>query len=294
MGTVMTKTIRKPNIWISLLPVMPLRLLLFITFTFFISTAQTSIAAPANKLLIFWVTSNETNTATIDHTPWQSILDRYLINNHPSGINRFDYGAVSATDRKILQDYLTNMQQLDPRTYKRSEQKAYWINLYNALTVELILESYPVVSITKLGESFFSFGPWDDKIATIQAKTLSLNNIEHGILRPIFRDNRIHYAVNCASISCPNLAKKAYTAKNADQLLEQGAKEYINHPRGVTFEKGTLKVSSIYHWYKVDFGNNDSSLINHLIKYANPELSQKLLQYKNDIEHDYDWALNKP
>jgi len=252
------------------------------------------MAAPATKPLIFWINSNEASTVIIDHTPWQSLLDRYLINNHPSGINRFDYKAVNDTDKKKLRSYLDSMQLLDPRDYNRAEQKAYWINLYNALTVELILKNYPVASITKLGESFFSFGPWDDKIANIQGENLSLNNIEHGILRPLFRDNRIHYAVNCASISCPNLAKEAYTASNTDQLLEQGAKEYINHPRGIAFEKETLKVSSIYHWYKIDFGNKDATLINHFIKYASPELSQKLHQYQGDIEHDYDWALNKP
>ena len=252
------------------------------------------MAAPASKPLFFWVESNEKNTAIIDHAHWQSLLNSYLINNHPSGVNRFDYKAVNDTDRKKLRDYLSNMQQLDPRIYNRAEQKAYWINLYNALTVDLILKNYPVGSITKLGESFFSFGPWDDKIANIQEKNLSLNDIEHGILRPLFRDNRIHYAVNCASISCPNLAKEAYTAINTESLLEQGAKEYINHPRGVIFEKGQLKISSIYHWYKVDFGNKDSTLINHLIKYANPDLSKNLRQYQGDIEHDYNWDLNKP
>ena len=273
---------------------LPLRLFLLSIFILFTAITQTSMAAPATKPLIFWINSNEASTVIIDHTPWQSLLDRYLINNHPSGINRFDYKAVNDTDKKKLRSYLDSMQLLDPRDYNRAEQKAYWINLYNALTVELILKNYPVASITKLGESFFSFGPWDDKIANIQGKTLSLNNIEHGILRPLFRDNRIHYAVNCASISCPNLAKEAYTASNTDQLLEQGAKEYINHPRGIAFEKETLKVSSIYHWYKIDFGNKDATLINHFIKYASPELSQKLHQYQGDIEHDYDWALNKP
>lgn len=273
--------------------VAPIRFILFSIFMLFTTMAQTILAAPATRPLIFWINSNETNTAVIDHTPWQSLLEHYLISNHPSGINRFDYSTVSEGDRKKLRDYLDDMQQLDPRNYNRAEQKAYWINLYNGLTVELILKNYPVVSITKLGESFFSFGPWDDKVANIQGKSLSLNNIEHGILRPLFRDNRIHYAVNCASISCPNLAKEAYTASNSERLLEHGANEYINHPRGVNFEKGTLKVSSIYHWYKVDFGDKDSSLIKHLTKYANPELSQKLSQYQGDIEHDYNWDLNK-
>ena len=261
---------------------------------FFFVFSQMSTAAPANKPLIFWVTSNEANTAAIDHTPWQSLLDCHLISNHPSGINRFNYEAVSKADQKKLHDYISNMQNLDPRSYNRTEQKAYWINLYNALTIDLILKNYPVESITKLGESYFSFGPWDDKVANIQGKTLSLNNIEHGILRPLFRDNRIHYAVNCASISCPNLAKDAFTSENTDLLLEIGAKQYINHPRGVTFKGSKLEVSSIYHWYKVDFGNSDKTLIAHLTEYAAPALSKKLSVYQGNIDHDYDWSLNKP
>lgn len=261
---------------------------------FFFVFSHMSTAAPANKPLIFWVTSNEANTTEIDHTPWQSLLDCYLIIDHPSGINRFNYETVSKADQKKLHNYISNMQKLDPRSYSRTEQKAYWINLYNALTIELILKNYPVESITKLGESYFSFGPWDDKVANIQGKTLSLNNIEHGILRPLFRDNRIHYAVNCASISCPNLAKDAFTSENTDLLLELGAKQYVNHPRGVTFNGDKLEVSSIYHWYKVDFGNSDKTLIAHLAEYAAPALAKKLSLYQGNIDHDYDWSLNKP
>lgn len=261
---------------------------------FFSILAQTAHAAPANKLLKFWATSNESSTEIISHTAWQSLLDSYLDSNHPSGINRFNYGAVSDVDHKRLRDYLDQMQQIDPRTYNRAEQKAYWINLYNALTIELILKGYPVESITKLGKSYFSFGPWDDKVANIQNKSLSLNKIEHGILRPIFRDNRIHYAVNCASISCPNLAEKAYTGENTGQLLDLGARQYVNHPRGVAFEQGTLKVSSIYHWYKIDFGNSDKTLIKHLITYAEPKLAKKLHNHQGNIDHHYNWNLNKP
>lgn len=256
--------------------------------------SQLAVAAPDNSPLEFWSSSNENNTNTIDHTAWQTLLDAYLDDKHPSGINRFNYGAVVTKDRKVMNNYLQQMQQLDPRDFSRAEQKAYWINLYNALTVELILENYPVKSITKLGKSLFGFGPWDDKLLSIQGQELSLNNIEHGILRPYFADNRIHYAVNCASISCPNLSATAYTATNSNQLLEQAAQQYINHSRGVAFEKDQLKVSSIYHWYKDDFGGNDTSLIVHLIHYADPALAKRLRNYQGDLEHDYDWELNQP
>ena len=255
---------------------------------------QFSHAAPDSEALIFWAKSNENSIASINHNHWQSLLDKYVIHDHPSGINRFSYAKVSADDSDNLKLYLKKMQQLNPRNFNRAEQKAYWINIYNALTVTIILENYPVESITKLGESFFSFGPWDDKVAEIEGQKLSLNDIEHRILRPLFHDSRIHYAVNCASLSCPNLLPTAFTADNTDSLLEQAAHQYINHPRGVSFENSELKVSSIYHWYKDDFGGTDQALMAHLISYAEPPLAKQLKNYNGDIDHHYNWALNKP
>lgn len=253
-----------------------------------------AVAAPENKPLTFWSGSNENNKAIVDHTSWQNLLDTYLDSKHSSGINRFNYAAVNTKDKKALNNYIKQLQQLNPRDLNRAEQKAFWINLYNALTVELIVKDYPIKSITKLGKSIFAFGPWDDILIDIQGQELTLNNIEHGILRPFFNDNRIHYAVNCASISCPNLSATAYTSENTDHLLEQGAKQYVNHSRGVSFEKEELKVSSIYHWYKDDFGGNNKSLIEHLIHYAETDLAKQLSNYQGDVDHDYDWNLNKP
>ena len=275
----------------NILPLVWLSLILFFSPAVF--------AAPDSNALVFWSASNEENTRTINHDSWQLLLNRYLNSNHPSGIHRFNYAAVTTEDQKALDVYLKEMQQLNPRRFSRTEQKAYWINLYNALTVELILKSYPVTSITKLGDSFLSFGPWDDKVANIERHDLSLNDIEHRILRPLFRDNRIHYAVNCASLSCPNLAASVYTATNTHRQLEEAARQYINHPRGVTFEsvkpeESTLKVSSIYHWYLEDFGNSDQALISHLTNYAEPPLAEQLRQYDGDIESHYNWALNEP
>ncbi len=270
------------------------KLLTHIFFTVIIALgfSMTTSAAPSSELLDFWDESDEENTDNIDHNSWQQILDTYLIDDHKSGINRFDYEAVSKEDSKQLSTYIDTLEKLDPRDYALAEQKAYWINLYNALTVKVILDNYPISSITKLG-GFFAFGPWDQEISTIQGETLTLNNIEHGILRPIWQDNRIHYAVNCASMGCPNLAGVAYTAENSEQILENAAKEYVNHERGVTFDGKKLKVSSIYHWYKVDFGGNNDSLIEHLKEYAEPELKAKLDAFDGKVTHDYDWKLNQ-
>ncbi|MCG8611837.1 MAG: DUF547 domain-containing protein [Pseudomonadales bacterium] len=256
-------------------------------------TTLSAQAAPQSDLLGDWNHSKAQSTATIDHSAWQQFLDRYIDAKHPSGINSFGYSKVSKQDKRALKKYLGDMQALNPLNYNKAEQKAYWINLYNALTVDLILDHYPVESITDLGKGFFAFGPWDDPIATINKHELTLNNIEHGILRPIWQDKRIHYAVNCASYSCPNLAAKAYTASNTEQLLEQGAKDYINHPRGVRFEDGDLLLSSIYDWYLVDFGDSIPSLLKHLQHYAKPELARQLKSFKGKPDFEYDWQLNE-
>ncbi|MBV1878228.1 MAG: DUF547 domain-containing protein [Pseudomonadales bacterium] len=253
-----------------------------------------SQAAPRAEIIKFWLPSIAQNEQTINHGAWQAILDVYLADNHASGVNRFNYLAVTKVDKEKLSGYLTEMQDLDPRDYSRVVQKAYWINLYNALTVKLVLDNLPVDSITEVGQSFFKFGPWDDVVATVVGQELSLNNIEHGILRPIWRDNRIHYAVNCASMSCPNLSGVAFTENNTELLLEQAATEYVNHVRGVSFVNGDMRVSSIYIWYLADFGGENTSLVDHLKKYADADLMKKLQRHKGDIEHGYDWQLNKP
>lgn len=259
-----------------------------------VGVAILMLLQPASKPVAnsFWDASVASNTKGIDHSNWQQLLNRYLVSDHVSGVNRFDYQSVNAVDKQLLDNYLQTLQQLDPREYNRDSQQAYWINLYNALTVRVILDNYPVDSITGISEDFVSFGPWDDHAATIQGQELSLNDIEHGILRPLWNDNRIHYAVNCASIGCPNLSAQAFTAANREELLEQASRAYVNHDRGVRFENGELIVSSIYHWYRVDFGNSDASLLQHLQQYAETPLQIQLENYQGDIDHGYDWNLN--
>lgn len=246
----------------------------------------------------YWNKSNESMTQDIDHSQWQYTLNRYLIMGEDNiAINLFNYKNVTHSDKAVLKQYLIQLQNVNPLQHTKAQQQAYWINLYNALTIQLILDNYPVKSITKLGERFFSFGPWDDDAATVNGKTLSLNDIEHEILRPIWQDPRIHYAVNCASYGCPNLSATAFTANNMEQLLTSGAYAYVNHPRGVTIQGEDLALSSIYKWYSEDFGDNDQALIEHLKRYAKPKLKQALVLFQQnpgDIDFEYDWRLNQP
>ena len=257
--------------------------------------------AQSAKLIPAWDASDENSVARIDHTAWQEILNGYL-RVHDSGVNRFDYGALKANagDFAKLASYLASLQSLDPRDYSRAEQKAYWINFYNALTVQVVADAYPVKSIKDISESLLGSlgifgGPWDDVHAKVAGRDLTLNNIEHGILRPIWRDNRIHYAVNCASYGCPNLCPTAFTEDNAEELLDAGARAYVNHPRGVEFmDDDFIIISSIYKWYAADFGGTEKSVIEHLVKYADKALATRLRKFAGSVDYEYDWSLNRP
>jgi hypothetical protein len=187
------------------------------------------------------------------------------------------------------------MQRVDVSGLRRGEQKAYWINLYNALTVDVILDHYPVKSIRDIDISpgIFSSGPWDAKLLFIEGEKISLNDIEHRILRPIWQDNRVHYAVNCASLGCPNLQPLSFTARNLDMLLDKAARDFINHPRGVSFINNRLQVSSIYFWFQEDFGASENGIIRHLKKYLTPDNLKKLDAVHKKIRHQYDWSLNE-
>ena len=250
-------------------------------------------AAPKAELWERWAEHDSTSMASIDHEPWSRFLASYL-RAGPDGINRVDYAKVTVSDRDDLARYIDMLAQTRITAFARTEQLAYWINLYNALTVRLVLKNYPVASIRDIpGESgFFATGPWGRELVAVEGEALGLDDIEHRILRPIWRDPRIHYAVNCASIGCPNLLSVAFTAANADALLSGGAVAYVNHPRGAAIEEGRLFVSRIYDWFREDFGGSDEAVIAHLRQYANPKLLRVLEGVTRIAGHRYDWRLN--
>lgn len=251
-----------------------------------------ALGAPKAELWERWQASAP-NKVGIVHKPWDDFLAHYL-KPGSDGINRVAYGAVTAADRKALDQYLAKLQDVPIRKFSRPEQRAYWINLYNATTVKVILDHYPVASIMKINISpgLFAKGPWKKKLLTIEGEPVSLDDIEHRILRPIWKDPRTHYAVNCASLGCPNLAAEAYTAGNTEKLLEEGARAYVNHPRGARVVNGELVVSSIYVWFQSDFGGEDGVLA-HLKKYAEPALKKQLAQVDGIGDDAYDWSLNE-
>ena len=238
--------------------------------------------------------NNPNSTMTVDHSAWDKILASHVVAS-PDGVNRFASGRVPKADGQALKAYLARLQGAKVTSLNADEQRAFWINLYNALTINVVLDHYPVKTIRdiSLGGGLFAVGPWKKALVTVEGRGLSLDNIEHDILRKLWRDPRVHYAVNCASISCPNLMDKAFTAANLNEMLTQGARAYVNHRRGVNVSGGRLRLSSIFDWYRKDFGSSDAEVIAHVSAYAEPALVRELSRIKSIAGYDYDWALNE-
>ncbi len=252
------------------------------------------LGAPKAELWDRWLAHNAESREGIDHRLWDEFLGAE-VRAGADGVNRIDYGRVSQTSRERLRAYIDSLARTPIRRYRRAAQLAYWINLYNAVTVEVVLEHYPVRSIRDISISpgLFSIGPWGKKLIEVEGTPLSLDDIEHRILRPIWNDPRLHYAVNCAAVGCPDLATEAFTAESAGGMLDRAAAEYVNGPRGVRLTAdGRLHVSSIYVWFMEDFGNSDAGVIAHLRRYARGALATRLAAVDRISDDFYDWSLN--
>jgi hypothetical protein len=256
--------------------------------------AATLAAAPQAELWPRWERHDPQSTVAVDHTEWGTFLDRYLIDDHPSGVNRVAYARVTPEDHRLLEAYLDQLQAVGVSDLNRDEQLAFWLNLYNAATVDLILDNYPVDSIRDLGEGAFSSGPWDDPLLQVEGERLTLNDVEHRIIRPIWQDPRIHYVVNCASYGCPDLYPEPITADTWEEIFDRSARAYANHPRGVRFDRGRLVLSEIYNWYVADFGGSLEGVVAHLVPYVDVETAQRLRGYEGRVRYEYDWDLNEP
>jgi hypothetical protein len=163
---------------------------------------------------------------------------------------------------------------------------AFWINAYNAFTIKLIIDNYPLGSITELNDG--NQNPWDQEFILMSGKYISLNHIEHTILRTDFNDPRIHFAINCASVSCPKLMNKAFTADNLEELLEAGTTTYINNTKENSINPVKAEISQLFQWFAGDFNDAEGSVKAFINKYAKTKISERTnLEYK-----EYNWDLN--
>lgn len=233
------------------------------------------------------------NTATlkggesspVDHKPWDELLKK-----HVSADGLVDYMGFLSDSAKLDQ-YLNILSQNHPNDgWSESEQLAFWINAYNAFTIKLILKHYPVSSIKDIKRGIpFVNTVWDIKFIKIGDRTYDLNKIEHGIIRKHFDEPRIHFAINCASISCPTLAPYAYTAEELDTQLDQAALAFINDPIRNQIQPGEIKLSKIFSWFSGDFKKSAPSIRAFVNQYAKTKIPPSA-----DIDYlDYDWSLNE-
>lgn len=255
--------------------------------------AHSAVAAPESDRWAIWDARSTNDALTFDHSIWQQWLDDYLVEG-ADGVNRVRYGAVGEKGKAALAEYLKAAAAVDPRAFSADVQMAYWVNLYNALTVSVVLDNPGKRSILKMGGGWLPTGPWDDEVITIAGVALTLNDIEHRILRPIWQDHRIHFVVNCASFSCPNLSSVALTEDNLEAQLASAELSYINDLRGVSRMNGRLQLSSIFEWYREDFADSETELLAYLASHHS-ELSQWLddePKLAERLRYDYDWSLN--
>ncbi len=260
-----------------------------------VSAARPASAAPEPDLWPRWTAHDPASTLTVDHAAWNGFLARYR-SEDAAGVARVNYRAVTPADRAALDGYLDLLQTTPVDSLSRPEQFAYWTNFYNALTVKVILDHYPVDSIRDIDISpgLFSNGPWGAKLVSVAGEELSLDDIEHRILRPIWQDPRIHYAVNCAAIGCPNLLPQALRPATLEADLEAAARAYVNDPRGARIDDdGDLVVSSIYDWFQEDFDDSEIGVLAHLRRYADGPLAAALAGRTRIDDDDYDWSLNE-
>ncbi len=209
------------------------------------------------------------------HNSWEWMLSTYV-----DGSGVVNYSAWRG-QLDALKEVVQRMGMQAPGdNASRAEKMAYWINLYNASTVLLIVDNYPVSSIMDLDKGKV----WDRKWIKVGDKLLSLNNIENDILRPQFQDPRIHFAVNCAAKSCPPLWNHAWTAANLEKTLDERTRLFINHPAYNEISPSAIRISKIFEWYAKDFG--------HIIDYINKYSKVKVNNDATISYIPYQWALN--
>lgn len=242
-----------------------------------------------------WEVYNPLSKEVISHQPWQEFLNRRVITNEEH-INLVDYTHINQQDLTLLKNYLKDMSQININDYNRKEQLAYWINVYNALTVQTVAKYYPVTTIQEINISpgLFSIGPWGTNLITIKENALTLDDINNRIIRPIWNDPRTHYALNNASIGAPNLNRKIYQGAILEEQLNNAAKTYVNSLRGVSVIEGRLIISKLYDWYEEDFGGTKQDVIIHLLQFAQEPLKSQLKHTNSIDSYIYNWHLNSP
>lgn len=256
--------------------------LLSITLSFqscalFSAAGISSQGQPVKTVILPLESTTEGSIVNLDHSPWDDLLKKHVIEDGLVDYKGFE------KDNEALQSYLLMLSSQQPNNqWSVQELLAYYINLYNAYTVKLILDNYPVESIKDIN------GPWTRGIVPIGKYNLSLGGIENGILRKM-NEPRIHFAINCASISCPNLLNEAYTAAKINEQLDKAARGFINGNKN-DINPAEPKLSSIFDWYQKDYKVKGEQ---NVIAYINQYSEVSIHKDATLLYMEYDWNLNE-
>ncbi len=213
------------------------------------------------------------------HQNFDFLLKKYVSKN--GTVNYKDF----LKDKSKFKVYLNLLSKINVSNLPLNQQMAFWINAYNASTIDLILSNYPLKSI----KNIYGGKVWDMPLQyQFEGKTTTLNDIENKKLLQNFNDARIHFAINCAAKSCPKLSNKAFTALNLEKTLTANTQDFINNTNQNKFSDSKVLLSQIFNWFKPDFVKAEGSVNAFVNKYSN----QKILQ-KHKIDFlEYNWDLN--
>ncbi len=244
----------------------------------------TSLTAPKPRPAVL---AAEPAAAPFDHSAYDRLLKKYV-----SDKGLVNYKGWKA-DQQGLNQYLAMVSKNPPAaTWSKADQMAYWINAYNAYTIRLVLDHYPINSIKDIGSKIkipFVTTPWAAKFFTIGGNKMSLDNIEHGTLRKKYNDPRIHFALVCASMSCARLRPEAYTGTQLDRQLDDQGRDFVNNPAKNRPAKDAAQLSKYFDWYKGDWSGNGQSVVSWVNKYSTTKIDNNTkITYL-----DYNWNLNQ-
>ncbi len=260
--------------------------------------AVTDFVLPQDQSWERWAAHQPYSEIHVNHQAWGSFLDSYRRVSEDGAIG-LAYAEVTPEDRAKLDAYIEALGQTPVSRLTRQEQFALWVNLYNALTVQLVLDHYPVDSIREIefGRSFVPTflvgdGPWGEELVVVEGVPLSLDNIEQRILRPLFREPRVHYVLNRAAVGSPDLPSEPLDPARLDSQLTEAARAFVNAPRAVRVDGNRAGVSSIYTWFRDDFGGSEGAVLVHLRSYATQAFRTDLMGVSKVRDQGYDWDLN--
>ena len=230
----------------------------------------------------------------IDHATYDKLLQTYV--DERGNVNYAAWQA-SAADRRALDAYLRSLSSVDTSARSsRSARLAYWINAYNAVTIQGILREYPTSSIRNHTAKLFGYNIWHDLLLYSGGNVYSLDTIEHKILRPA-REPRIHFAIVCASKSCPRLLNRAYTAEKLEEQLAENTRDFFAQRSNFQYdaERGTMQLSSILKWFAEDFGDSEAARLKAIAPYLPTPAARRAAEVgKVSLSYlDYDWSLNE-